>query len=360
MSRKYPQNASGIENGDRRLSLGRKFLSLPTLFSFTIAISVIVFLALRFDLDWKATWGNVRNASPGFYVLAFVVYYLSFFFRGWRWRILGRNAQIDKAPGARLPSIFRCSQFILLGWFANTVTWFRLGDAYRAYEFSRESRGGFPQIMGTVLAERVLDMAVVFVLMIAGAVYLSTDRGLNASPVFLLAAFGMVGALIALILLMSRFGMRLSRWLPRRFQGMYERFHYGTMGSFKNLPIVFGLSVIGWFLEVARLLFVVQALNIDLSLSLILFVALASALLSTVPITPGGLGFVEPGIVGILMLSLARHDAVSIALVDRSISYVSVVVFGGLLFLALQILRARSAKQGGVVAEATGSAEEGT
>ena len=363
MDQEYHQSHNRPDNGDYsgRLSLRRRFFSLPTLISFAIAISVIVFLALRFDLDWKATWNNIRGGNPGFYILAFLVYYSSFIFRGWRWRILARNTKIDRIPGAKLPSTLKCSQFILLGWFANTVTWFRLGDAYRAYEFSRESKGGFPRVMGTVLAERVLDMATVFVLMIAGALYLSLDRGINASPLFLFAAFAMVGALILLIVLMSRYGIRLSRWLPNnRLQGVYEKFHQGTMGSFESLPIVLLLGAIGWFLEVGRLIFVVQALDMNVSLSLILFVALASALLSTVPITPGGLGIVEPGIVGILMLSLARHDAVSIALLDRSISYVSVVIFGGLLFLVIQIQRARSQPGSKNDDNVTTSAKEGT
>jgi uncharacterized protein (TIRG00374 family) len=47
-----------------------------------------------------------------------------------------------------------------------------------------------------------------------------------------------------------------------------------------------------------------------------------------VPLTPGGLGVVETGITGLLMLSLAQSDAISVALLDRSISYVSVIILG--------------------------------
>ena len=55
---------------------------------------------------------------------------------------------------------------------------------------------------------------------------------------------------------------------------------------------------------------------------------LANAMLTTVPITPGGLGIVEPGILGLLTLSLPRSEAVSVALLDRSISYLSIVILG--------------------------------
>lgn len=352
MSHNFLKPENGHEG--KPLSLGKRLFSFPTLISFAIAFSLITLLALRFNVDWAGTWDSVRNANLGFFGLAFALYYSSFIFRGWRWQILARNAKIHEIPGAKIPSLLQCSQFILLGWFANTVTWFRLGDAYRAYIFSNESKGGFPRSFGTILAERVIDMATVFVLLVAGAAFLLLSHTINLSSTnswsqllrsFLVIALVMVVALFVLMMLMGKYGIRLSRFLPPRLQVMYERFHKATMGSFKNLPLVFALSAAGWFLEVARLFYVVRALDLDLSLSLVLFVSITSALLSTVPITPGGLGVVEPGIVGLLVLSLNRHDAISVAILDRSISYLSVVIFGGILFLIYQIVQTRANKR---------------
>ena len=346
-------------NGNRQISLRKRFFSVPTLVSFTLALALLIFLVARFDLDWKTTWVNIRSSNPWFYLLAFVLYYLTFIFRGWRWQILARNAQVHTTPGGRLPSIFQCSQFILLGWFANTIAWFRLGDAYRALVFTEESKGEFPRVFGTVLAERVIDIILIFLLLLAGVFYLSVDRGLRPSSVFLIAPLVMVGASILLLLLMRHYGIRLSHLLPQRFQGIYERFHQGTLGSFKKLRGVFLLGLMAWGLEVARLFFVIQALGLDVDFSLVLFVALASALLTTVPITPGGLGIVEPGIVGLLMLSLPdRPDAVSVALVDRSISYASVVIFGGLLFLIRQVIRVRATRRTSMLAGLAGSTKK--
>ena len=58
---------------------------------------------------------------------------------------------------------------------------------------------------------------------------------------------------------------------------------------------------------------------------------MSNAVLSTFP-TPGGIGFVEPGLTGILLISVASSDAASVALLDRSITYLSILVFGGLAF----------------------------
>ena len=334
-----------LENSSPGISVLSRIFSLPTVISFAIAVSVIIFLTFRFDLDWGTTWLNIKNVNLWVYILGFIFYYSSFLFRGFRWRILAHNASLDKEPSVKIPSTLQCSQFILLGWFVNTVTWFRLGDAYRAYEFSRESRSNLPGVIGTVVAERVLDMVTVFILMITASLYLSIDHDLIPSPSLLIASTVMVISLILLLLLMNQFGMKLSRWLPQKLQGIYTLFHTGTLGSFKSLPLVILLGLIGWGLEIGRLFFVIEALGLDVRLSLILFVALASSLLSTIPVTPGGLGVVEPGIIGILMLSLDRPDSVSIALMDRSISYGSIVLLGGILFAFVQIKRSVLARK---------------
>jgi hypothetical protein len=64
-------------------------------------------------------------------------------------------------------------------------------------------------------------------------------------------------------------------------------------------------------------------------------------LLTAVPITPAGLGFVESGLVGLVLLSgdlglitgVTREIALAVALLDRSISYWSLIVVGLLLHL---------------------------
>ena len=84
-----------------------------------------------------------------------------------------------------------------------------------------------------------------------------------------------------------------------------------------------------------------QALGFDVSLSLILFAALAHSLLTTIPLTPGGLGFVEGGLTGLLALSLTADQAVGVTLVDRSITYLSVIAIGGVLFAVRQVIEMR-------------------
>ena len=239
------------------VSLRRRFFSVPTLLSFGVVAALIVLLSTSFNLDWDETWDNVRRMNPWLYLLALVFYYLSFAFRGARWRTLARNAGADTSA-ARLPSAFECSRLILIGWFVNAVSLLRLGDAYRAYAFSRDSKSEFSWSLGTVLAERVLDMATIFAILVVSGIYLATTRDSSLAYV-VVAAFAMASVLVAVILLMKRYGTRVARFLPGRMQDAYGRFHQGALGSFRRLPVLIGLGLAGWFLEIARLYFVIEA-----------------------------------------------------------------------------------------------------
>ena len=227
-------------------------------------------------------------------MLALLLYYLSFAFRGLRWRILSRSAGIEEIPDTRTPSAWRYSQLIIVGWFVNSVAWLRLGDAYRAYALSDEARTGFSWSLGTIFGERVMDMIAVFVLIVVGALAFSLTADFSGT-VYVGRGCVRDGTRAHRVLVVMRgYGPRLARFLPDRLERAYRRFHDGALGSFGELRLPFLLSFIGWILEVGRLYFVVQALGFDVSLSLILIAALGHALLSTVP-TPGGVGAVEPG-----------------------------------------------------------------
>lgn len=88
-----------------------------------------------------------------------------------------------------------------------------------------------------------------------------------------------------------------------------------------------------WITEAAHLALVVAALgfgDMHLGLDAVVFVALAGALLTAVPLLPAGLGFVETGIVGILTVAygVPAPEAVAIAFLDRAVTVLSLIAIG--------------------------------
>ncbi len=314
-------------------SILKRILSLPAIVSLVLAALFLVFIITRFDVDLSATLDRVTDSNPWLLVLAIVVHYTTFIFRGVRWRLLLQNTS---APGTTVPGFFYCSQLVLLGWFANSVGWLRLGDAYRAYLYRDEQNGSFSRTIGTILAERALDPVLVALLMMA-AVPFVVDRGNSVTWIVLGLAVSLVVGLAVILVAMTWAKGLLLRRMPPWLALRYDRFHQGTMGSFQRVPQATVWGLLGWAAEIARMYLVVEALGFDISFALVVFLTLANSLLTLVP-TPGGVGAVESGVGGLAvrLSSLTATAAAALVLIDRAITYISVIVLGAALFVLRQ------------------------
>ncbi len=314
-----------------------------------MAALLLLFLVSRFDIDFASTGDRIRSSNPMFYLLALLLYYTTFLFRGARWRLLLANAGVDRE--AALPSLWAAGRLILLGWMVSAVSWFRMGDAYRAYAYHRECNAPLARSLGTVLAERVLDVATIFVLLVVAFLLLYVDAERRPSQLFLFAGAGLLVAAGLSLVVLQLLQERVARFLPEWVQGVYHSLHQGIMGSFRRLPLVALLGLLGWLSEVGRLYFVVQSTGLQVGIGLIVFVTIANAILSAVPFTPGGLGIAGPGIAGLLALEVAREDAITLAVLDRSISYLSLILFGAIAFVIHQQVLARRRRASATLAE---------
>ena len=321
-------------------SLGQRMLRPRTIISFAVGLLILAFSVNRLNVDVGATWAHMRTANPLLLVAALLVYYCSFPARGFRWRRLLRNAG---SPPADLPSVLSLTEIIYLSFFANCVVPAKLGDVYRAYLLRQRSRVGFSKAGGTVVAERIIDLIVVLILL--GACGLLSFRGVLPESVLIVIEVGFAGVALAAVALLTlhRIDPFVRRFVPARFSLVYQHFREGILGSFGAYPEVLSLTVIAWLLECGRLLLVTQSVglvlstNLGLNLVMIGFIALAGSFLSAPPGTPGGLGYVEASMILLLTLFGATQTvALSVALLDRAISYASLVGFGFVAYLFSQ------------------------
>ncbi len=275
----------------------------------------------------------VLAANPVWLVAAFVIYYLGFPLRGYRWSILLRGI------GTRL-RVRDSTEIIFVSWLVNSVVPAKLGDVYRAWLLKINFPVSLSATFGTIFIERVFDLVAIVVLGL-GAAFWSFREGLSDAVRIIMGigVFVVLGLTVALFTLRN-FGQRLVHRLPlpARIVGFYDRFEEGVFSvDRRQLPIIGLLTALIWTTEALRLLFVVDALGFDISLGIsgAFFVALVASLLTAVPFTPAGLGIVEAGIVGLLIgiYKADPNEAAAIALVDRAISVLSVIVLGFIAYL---------------------------
>ena len=158
------------------------------------------------------------------------------------------------------------------------------------------------------------------------------------------------------LLTMRNFGRRIITRLPLPHQVVefYDRFEEGVFAAItlRALPGLVVLTGLIWTTEALRLYLVVLAMgftDVQLGPSGAFFVALIGSLLTAVPFTPAGIGVVEAGVVGVLTLiyRVPPTEALAIVLVDRAISVLSIILFGGIAYLVSPIRKGRGIVEGG-------------
>ena len=346
MSRTVSSSVSTVEPAapETAPSLTARFANRRTVASL-IAAAVIVGVAVwRAPIDWGDAWHRIVHANPWLYLAGLAVYYLSFLIRSFRWHVLLKNAGVDE-PTRSLIGI------LITSFFVNCVVPAKMGDVYRAYLARVKLGVSGAKALGTVIAERLLDLCVLMALLIAaGAVVFHTKApGILVPYVIAGTAVCLAGVGVILAMRAGR-GQRILRLLPEAVFHRYENFRIGTVRSLGRLPTLGVLTVLVWVCESARLGFVVAALHLPVGVggnglgpSQFLLIALVAALLTTIPFLPGGLGLVEAGMVGVLIAvgQVQQQAAVSITLLDRSISYGSLVVIGFAVFMFTHVRSAR-------------------
>lgn len=316
------------------ISLARRLRQPRTILSFVIAAAIIVLVVMRLNINVHEVWRNVREANPLLLLCAFAVYYLSFPIRAVRWHIILGNAGYDRARGIEAPNIYGLTEILFLSWFANTLLPAKLGDVYRGYLFKKATGVSFTRTFGTILAERLMDILVLFSFLVVSGILVFG----NKVPRVAITLFAFGGALavcgLAGLLVLRRAEGLLERVVPKRISLQYRRLEEGIFGSFGRWPTLIALTTIIWMQEGLRVFFITRALSIHVSLAVTIFVALAASLLTTIPLTPAGLGAVETGIIGILQwVGVGPNAAASVAVIDRVIGYWSVLLIGLVIYI---------------------------
>lgn len=322
-------------------ALASRFFTGRTLISIAIALAIVVVAVVKAPINWGDAWASIRHANPVLYLCGLVAYYLSFLTRGIRWKILLENAG-EKRPTRDLTLI------VITSFFVNCVVPAKMGDVYRAY-LGRTKQGiSGTKALGTIIAERIIDLCVLMVLLLISGAYVFHRHAPGVLIPYLIGGSAVcITAVLVLWAMRAGRGTRILRLLPEAIFHRYEKFRQGAVTSLGRYPWLIGLTVLVWGFEAMRLGFVVASLGLTdlVGPSQFLLIALVAALLTTVPFLPGGIGLVEAGMVGVLTIvaGVGRDSAVAIALLDRSISYGSLVIFGFIVFAVTHLRVPREA-----------------
>lgn len=295
-----------------------------------VAVALVALYWVFSRTDWPETWRSLADSNYWWFLLGFGLFYLTLPLRAWRWRILLDNVGVQMPLSVLTGVIFRA-------WTINAALPGRAGDLYSAYALKTERNLDASVTLGTVFCARVLDLLTLVVL-VAAVYLLGFRQTLPGSFGQLVAVAVGLGFMLTLVVIMlARWPQAARRLIPRRLRDAFTRFAGAALGSYRRGPLLLGITTLLWALEAVRLWCVMAAVGVMLPAPQVVFLALAAAILSTLPLSPGGLGTIE-----VLYRQFLPYAGVpselagGIIILDRIINYWFILVAGGLYFLWLR------------------------
>lgn len=294
--------------------MSRRFALLQAVFSL-VALAAVIWWASRQeapefpDRAEAAAW---LGAAAGLYALATLV-------RAERWlRILHRiGVDARRADTYGLTTV---------GYMGNNVLPARAGEMLRVVILSRRSGAGKRTLLGTVVAERILDaiaLAAIFIAVVYGILSdtaLPTDRPLLVGA----AAAGLLALALLAVSLMRRRGLFARfRDFARPLAGA-PRALLSREGSW-----LLAMTFVLWAFEASVYLAVARAVELHIDAMGALYLVALANFFAALPAAPGSIGTFDAAVAfGVKALGGAGALAVSYLLFLRFVLYVPITVVG--------------------------------
>lgn len=326
---------------------------------------LFLWLAFR-NVRLREVWEYAQNISFGWLLPLALTSLCSHILRAERWRLLVEH---DKKGLDRITMIAG----VMMGYLLNIVGP-RLGEVTRPVYVAKRENLSSSKLMGTIVLERIIDLATMGFLMLVVSVYLISDLSLltqifgEETVSFFTDGFSLVSALwlaggIALLGGLAYGAVKLFRWLGRHFEVIgtwveriedaLKMFRDGLLSArkVKNWWLFITYTILIWFgytmmTYIPFWMFDMQQVY-DLNMLDALVITVISAIGIAIP-SPGGIGTYHYFVKQSLLVLFAVPAVTGLAY--ATITHASMILIVSLftpVFLAID--KFRSAKAGGPV-----------
>ncbi len=301
-----------------------------------LAISLASAVALAFIINWGEFARSLLKVNYWYLIPAFACIVGSYVCRALQWRyVLGR---VRRLPAG---GMFR---ILMVGFFANTVLPARLGELVRAYLLARKYNLSKGTALGSVIVERLMDAAILFLLLASLSILIPTKiAGLTAGITTGFAVYvGLVGFFVlfhfnrnAAVKIIKATVGGISKRAAVKAVNFIDKFIHG-LSCFRspgNLAKAFMYSAAVWALIACSFYFVNLGFKFTKPLPVyapFLLLAIENIAVA-VPSSPGFIGTMEWGLIAglkIIRPAISRHEALSYAVIVHVVQLLPAVVFG--------------------------------
>jgi uncharacterized protein (TIRG00374 family) len=244
--------------------------------------------------------------------------------RGWRWHTILRRIEIAHQPADAFG-------LVVVGYMGNNVLPARGGEVLRVLLLGERVGGRRRDIIGSIVAERLLD-----VLTVVSLFALMTWAGVAGAPAGQRpVAVVLAGATLAVVVVGVYRALRRRGRLERLAAIIAPFVRASQLMLGRTGGVLICLTIAIWLLEGVNFWLVGQSLDLGISLLDATFLAILASFAAAVPSAPGYIGTYDAALVfGLEALDVAGGQALAFAVLIRFIVFVPITLAGLALVLA--------------------------
>lgn len=274
-------------------------------------------------------------------VLTFALTIISILFKSYRWRILIYKITQKKT------SLWFSFQTVLAGIAAGSFIPGRM-ELARPLLYKAKHQIPITQSLSALIIERAIDLLCFVLFLLIGLIFIPSQNIISlkiviiilslltscilSAIIFPLTIFNIINKIITYIPLPASFKKKLINFIEQAIMS-FTIFH-----SKKTIIYITILSLITNVLELVRFYFIATAFGISVTIPILATILSAGILLGVLSAIPGGIGITEFSSVAILTTlipSTLVTTAKSAILLDRAISYYTIIILGALFLIHL-------------------------
>jgi uncharacterized protein (TIRG00374 family) len=316
----------------------------------------LFYLALR-GTDLEKMKAELKNAHYGYVFLSLVFAMIAFASRAYRWNMLIH-------PLGYKPK-FRSSFYALMFGYLANLALPRLGEVSRAVALNRAEKIPLDAIIGTVIAERAIDLLSLFLCILLALIvefdlissFLKDNliapmsekiTAIIQSGLLVPVIIITIVVLTGLIIMMKRknFSSVLLQKINQFFKGIWQGLF--TVVKLKNHSVFIFHSVLIWFLYwlVSYICFFALDATSSLDVKAGIFVLVVGGLGMTAPVQ-GGIGTYHIMVIqGLLLFHIPEDSSTSYAILVHASQTLLVILVGVFSFLMLSVFNKKSSDVG--------------
>lgn len=312
-----------------------------------IAVSAISIVVLVAVVDVGRTADTLARTDLRWVALTLLMVPAQIALRGARWALL-----LPRRTDGHRPSPWQVVPPMLTGYFANLVLPARLGEPVRGYLVARREQLGLSRVLGSILLERVMDLATLAAVAVAAALVVGAPLWMTQGTL-VIAGVGLALVILLAASVLPRAARALARVVSRR-AGSRVGGRVGRLRGAVDVVVSFGegaggdgraalllavvLSTLTWAFVAGTYWLLARSIGLEISWSGAMLVAAIATLGTAIPSAPAYIGTFEvAAVVAAGALGIGAEQALALALLAHAVTTVPFALAGGVAVLWLSV-----------------------